>query len=620
MQYSVSATSGTPTGNVTVSDGTISCTATVAAGQCSLTFTSAGSRDLTATYAGDSTYAGSTSAIELHQVNTADTTITINSDSPDPSMGGQSVTVVYSVSVTSPGAGTPTGNVTVSDGTVSCTGTVAAGQCALVINTDGAHNLTATYAGDGNFNGSASAVEPHTVDAIPPDVTINQASGQSDSTSADPIHFTVVFSEPVIGFSDSDVTVNSTAGPTTVVVTEIAPNDGTTFDVAVNGMNADGVVSASIQANVVTDAVGNGNTASTSSDNSVTFVLDGTPPDTTITDQPTNPTGSTSASFSFTGSDNRTPAGSLTFECDLDGRGYRACTSPQSYVGLGLGSHTFQVRAIDAVGNVDPTPASYTWEIHAATTLDYTGALIVNVGQSFQPAALLSSAVPACVNAQPISFALDRNPLTGVVGSYMLGTATTNSSGQATLGSVNTTGWQKGAYTLTATFAGTTSCDAASDQTTLSVGSPGIMAFGSGSYTLSGSGTVRFKFTVYRAGNICLTNCAFKGQLELTNAGQWRLTGNLTSYTKFSTRDGAAGGTGNLYWWNGSLNGGAGGWVLAQTGVSYTISFYDSSVIGWTPSDKFGANIAYTPVSPPQPGALPNSAPQVLNGGSITAF
>ena len=620
VQFSVSTSSGTPTGNVTVSDGTISCTGTVSAGQCALTFTSAGAKSLTASYAGDSTYAGSTSAVEPHQVNQADTTTTINSDNPDPSMGGQSVTVVYNVLVTSPGVGTPTGNVTVSDGTVSCTNTVAAGQCALVINTDGTHNLTAVYAGDSNFNGSTSVVEPHTVDAIPPDVSINQAPGQSDSTSNSPIHFTAVFSEPVSGLSDGDVIVNSTAGTTTVSVTEVAPNDGTTFDVAVSGMNADGTVSVSIPANVATDEVGNGNTASTSTDNTVTFVLDGTPPDTIISDQPTNPTGSTSASFSFSGSDNRTPADSLTFECDLDGGGFASCVSPQSYSGLDLGSHTFQVRAIDAAGNVDPTPVSYTWEIHAATTLVYNGAKIITVGQSFQPAALLTSSVPVCVNGQPISFSLDRNPINGIVGTYALGTAMASGGGQATLGAVNTTGWQKGSYALTAAFAGTSNCDSASNQATVSVGSPGALAMGSGTYTLGGSGSVSFRFTVYRASFICLTNCSFKGQLDLTNAGKWRLTGNLTSYIKSSAHDGAASGNGDLYWWDGSLNSGAGGWLLAQKGVSYTITLYDGGLFGWTSTDKFGINIAYTPVSPPQPGTLPNSTPQTLTRGDISAF
>ena len=51
-------------------------------------------------------------------------------------------------------------------------------------------------------------------------------------------------------------------------------------------------------------------------------------------------------------------------------------------LGLSLGSHTFQVRAIDGAGNVDPTPAEYTWLIRAATALLYSGGQIVIAGQA----------------------------------------------------------------------------------------------------------------------------------------------------------------------------------------------------------------------------------------------
>ncbi len=92
------------------------------------------------------------------------------------------------------------------------------------------------------------------------------------------------------------------------------------------------------------------------------FTVDSTVPDTTITANPTNPTNSASASFSFTGSD---PGGSgvASFQCQLDGGAFSACTSPQIYLGLSDGSHTFQVRAIDNAGNTDLTPASYTWTV-----------------------------------------------------------------------------------------------------------------------------------------------------------------------------------------------------------------------------------------------------------------
>src|SRR2546428_710227 len=48
-------------------------------------------------------------------------------------------------------------------------------------------------------------------DTTPPSVTINQAATQADPTSSAPINFTVVFSEPVSGFTGSGVTITGTA-------------------------------------------------------------------------------------------------------------------------------------------------------------------------------------------------------------------------------------------------------------------------------------------------------------------------------------------------------------------------------------------------------------------------
>ena len=58
--------------------------------------------------------------------------------------------------------------------------------------------------------------------------------------------------------------LSGTAGATTATVTELAPNNGTTYDVAVSGMTSSGTVVVSVPADVATDSGGNGNTASTS--------------------------------------------------------------------------------------------------------------------------------------------------------------------------------------------------------------------------------------------------------------------------------------------------------------------------------------------------------------------
>ena len=65
------------------------------------------------------------------------------------------------------------------------------------------------------------------------------------------------------------------------------------------------------------------------------------------------------AKFEFTGTDARAVA---SFQCKLDDDPFAACTSPFEDK-VKKGRHHFEVRAIDAAGNVDPTPASYDWKV-----------------------------------------------------------------------------------------------------------------------------------------------------------------------------------------------------------------------------------------------------------------
>lgn len=90
----------------------------------------------------------------------------------------------------------------------------------------------------------------------------------------------------------------------------------------------------------------------------LTFTYDVTDPNTTITTPPPATTDATDADIAFTCND--TPC---TFECQLDGGGFSACTSPVVLADLSLGAHTFEVRATDEAGNLDDTPASASWTV-----------------------------------------------------------------------------------------------------------------------------------------------------------------------------------------------------------------------------------------------------------------
>ena len=87
------------------------------------------------------------------------------------------------------------------------------------------------------------------------------------------------------------------------------------------------------------------------------WTVDATAPDTRITSAPPSRTTSRNATFWFAATE------TATFECSLNGSAWAACTSPRSWWSLPKGYWTFRVRALDAVGNVDATPAAYTWRI-----------------------------------------------------------------------------------------------------------------------------------------------------------------------------------------------------------------------------------------------------------------
>ncbi len=170
------------------------------------------------------------------------------------------------------------------------------------------------------------------------------------------------------------------------------------------------------------------------------------PPETTITSAPCleqvgndiyrwSPceTTTTSASFAFTSS-----KADSTFECSLDGAAFTSCTSPQSYTDLSEGSHTFQVRATDASGNTDPTPASESWTVQAPadTTAPTISITSPADGASYQQGASIYASYscsdsvdssPQCTGTVPNGSAID----TSTTGTKYFSVYTEDSAGNS---------------------------------------------------------------------------------------------------------------------------------------------------------------------------------------------
>jgi hypothetical protein len=85
---------------------------------------------------------------------------------------------------------------------------------------------------------------------------------------------------------------------------------------------------------------------------------DTTPPETRIDKGPAKKTKSKKATFKF----NSSEPGS-TFECKVDTKPAKACTSPLKLKRLKPGKHKLSVTATDVAGNADASPATYKWKV-----------------------------------------------------------------------------------------------------------------------------------------------------------------------------------------------------------------------------------------------------------------
>jgi hypothetical protein len=194
---------------------------------------------------------------------------------------------------------------------------------------EGPHTFTVAP-GPGASGGISPITYQWTVDLTPPTTVVTQQPpALTSSTSA-----TFVFNSP-----------DSTA--TFLCSLNGAPAVACTSPVMYTGL-ADATRTLLIQAE---DPAGNLDTQA----QPITWTVDTTPPDTTLAN-PGNITGNVTPQFTFTSTEMNS-----TFECSLNGAAFAACTTPDVVDIPKSGHDTFAVRAIDPAGNVDPTPATFSW-------------------------------------------------------------------------------------------------------------------------------------------------------------------------------------------------------------------------------------------------------------------
>lgn len=212
-----------PRRTLTISDGTSSCQANIAVStgnaSCQLTTFTAGNRTLTGTFTAGGGFSASSGTRTLN-VARAITTTAISSVSPSSAVIGQAVTINIAVAVQAPGSGTPGASVTVSTGNEgeACTVVLPASSCQISFNSTGLRFLTATYAGDANYQGSISSQAS---------VSVGRASTTLSPAAITPSPSVV--GQPVTVGATVSATAPASGTPTGVVTVSASANESCSY-------------------------------------------------------------------------------------------------------------------------------------------------------------------------------------------------------------------------------------------------------------------------------------------------------------------------------------------------------------------------------------------------------
>jgi uncharacterized repeat protein (TIGR01451 family) len=441
---------GAPTGTATFRDGgaALGTAAVQPDGTASLTLASlpVGAHTLSASYGGDAAFLPATATSVSHSVGQASVGVALT-PAPSPSRFGEDVTFTVAVTAVSPGAGTPSGLVTVREGGATLgTATLSGGQgsfhtAALPV---GTHALTADYGGDASFDaGSGSGSQ--TVQRS--DAAVGVASAPAPSRFGQPVTFTAAVTAVAPGAGAPTGAVTFREGATTLgggtLVAGTATLTTSALAVGSHTVTADYAGDASFNA-----ASGAATQTVQKADAAVAVATSLTP---SSPGQAVTFTATVAALAPGAG----TPSGTVTFK---DG----AAT---------LGAGTL------AAGVATFTTSSLATGSHAVTA-EYggdgsfngaSGATTQVVQRSGSAVVVTSSATPsrfgqqvtftATVTAVPPGAGTPSGTVTFQEGATPLGAATLDGTGVARLG---TAALAVGGHTVTASYAGDTAFEAAS--------------------------------------------------------------------------------------------------------------------------------------------------------------
>jgi hypothetical protein len=189
-------------------------------------------------------------------------------------------------------------------------------------------------------------------------VTVTSTPGSASEADYEPVSTTLNF-EP--GQTQRTLSVETRA--------DGEGEDAETFTVALGSPSGDArLVSPSaatitIPASPATAGDGDDDTDGGGGDDTDGGGADATAPETTIVKAPKPKTRRAQATFEFASGE----PGSR-FECAIDGQAWAPCSSPLRIKHVKRGRHRFAVRAIDAAGNADQSPAQVRWKRRKTTT------------------------------------------------------------------------------------------------------------------------------------------------------------------------------------------------------------------------------------------------------------